>query len=198
MKFTVAANLLFLFSASMMTSSHAETYYIPIEGHCWRFRLLPNAFLVGYANDPHCLYFPPDSTNTPPSGWKPGRVKISKMKKQIGNMYYYEKVTASNGDPNVAWNGTVEVVRDAQYKDATVITQNIDYTVKDFTVKLGILPKPTASPVRRESHRIWTAADVGIEPTASTKGMVDRTTMARIHKTTGYVMKALFFLDPPR
>ena len=142
----------FLFTAIVFLSSSllisAKTYYVPIEGHCWRVRLLPRAFLVGYGNDPNCQYFPPDG-DIPPPGWRPGREKISKMQQQVGNMYLYERVTDQNGDARKAWSGNITVVDDAQYADVTVISQNIQYATKEFTVVLGVPPtssEPSAMP----------------------------------------------------
>ena len=115
---------------------NATTYYFPIENHCWRIRLTPNARLVGWKNDPNCDYFP--YGNLPPGG-RGGGERIAEMDFQVGNVYYYK-----NGKdfPNKAWNsGTVTVVPDPQYTVPTLVTYTADYATKEFSVTIGVPPE---------------------------------------------------------
>lgn len=138
-KTVVLALFVSLLSCNITLTTALRTYYVPIADQCWRIRLTPDASLVGYPNDPACLYTPPDSTATPPQGYKPQPQRIADMDSyESGDTYHF---TPTEVFPQRAWSGIVTVVEDDQYPPyGTLLTSTLDYSNNEFTVTIGIPP----------------------------------------------------------
>ena len=162
MKFSTPAAQLLIFLAGMafngndsIANARKATMFVPIENHCFRIRLLPKAYLIGFRNDPNCDYVLPNGTYSPPSGFKPGRTKISKYDKQIGNVHYYKKIENVDGSKK-GWSGTVTLVYDVQYSSPTLVSKTVDSSTNEFAVTVGY-PDTTEAP----------STAVSTEPTAA-------------------------------
>lgn len=119
--------------------------YIPFENHCMRLRFRPKAYLIGFCNDPTCLYNPRESptTITPPPGYRPGVARISKYDKRIGNRFHFKKFKRDG--IMRGWNGTITLRMDENVSAPSVTSQNVDYSTKEFDVELS-LPLPPSPP----------------------------------------------------
>ena len=163
--------------------------YIPFANHCMRLRFRPKAYLVGFRNDPTCLYNPPESPTTimPPPGYRPGVARISKYDKRIHNTFYFKKFKRNNNSSHsimTGWNGTITLRMDENVSAPTITSQNIEGSTKEFDIELS-LPLPP-SPTSRPSVERYTTVPSISQSIAPTPGpsVVQSVGPSSVHSTS--------------
>ena len=107
--------------------------YVPFNGFCLRIRMLPKAYLAANQNDPNCLYWPSESTVTPPNNYRPKIRRVSKFDKRVGNTLYFKNLNNKK-----LWSGTIELINDNAYSVPTLTGEKVDGKDREFSLEISL------------------------------------------------------------